>query len=101
VIGGLAVGAASIICPAYISEIAPARIRGRLASLQQLAIVLGLFFAFLSNYLLAHAAGAASASFWLGFRTWQWMFWIEIIPSVVFLLGLLFIPESPRFLVAP
>jgi len=100
VMGGLAVGAASIICPAYISEIAPARIRGRLASLQQLAIVLGLFFAFLSNYALARAAGMASASFWFGFKAWQWMFWIEIIPSVVFLVGLLFIPESPRFLVA-
>jgi SP family sugar:H+ symporter-like MFS transporter len=100
VMGGLAVGAASIICPAYISEIAPARIRGRLSSLQQLAIVLGLFFAFLSNYLIAGAAGGASGSFWLGFRAWQWMFWIEIIPSAVFLLGLLLIPESPRFLVA-
>jgi SP family sugar:H+ symporter-like MFS transporter len=100
VMGGLAVGAASIICPAYISEIAPARIRGRLASLQQLAIVLGLFLAFFSNYLLAGAAGGASASFWFGFKAWQWMFWIEIIPSVVFLLGLLLIPESPRFLVA-
>ena len=100
VMGGLAVGAASIICPAYISEIAPPSIRGRLASLQQLAIVLGLFFAFLSNYLIAGAAGAASAPFWFGFQAWQWMFWVEIVPSVVFLLGLLFIPESPRFLVA-
>jgi SP family sugar:H+ symporter-like MFS transporter len=100
VMGGLAVGAASIICPAYISEIAPARIRGRLASLQQLAIVLGLFFAFVSNYLIAGAAGGAGASFWLGFKAWQWMFWIEIIPSIIFLFGLLLIPESPRFLVA-
>jgi MFS transporter, SP family, sugar:H+ symporter len=100
VMGGLAVGAASIICPAYISEIAPPSIRGRLASLQQLAIVLGLFVAFLSNYLIAGAAGTASASFWFGFQAWQWMFWVEVIPSVVFLLGLLFIPESPRFLVA-
>jgi MFS transporter, SP family, sugar:H+ symporter len=100
VMGGLAVGAASIICPAYISEIAPPSIRGRLASLQQLAIVLGLFFAFLSNYLLAGSAGSASASFWFGFQAWQWMFWVEIVPSVVFLLGLLLIPESPRFLVA-
>jgi MFS transporter, SP family, sugar:H+ symporter len=100
VMGGLAVGAASIICPAYISEIAPPSIRGRLASLQQLAIVLGLFFAFLSNYVIAGAAGGASASFWFGFQAWQWMFWVEIVPSVVFLLGLLLIPESPRFLVA-
>lgn len=100
VMGGLAVGAASIICPAYISEIAPPSIRGRLASLQQLAIVLGLFFAFLSNYVIAGAAGGASAPFWFGFQAWQWMFWVEIVPSVVFLLGLLLIPESPRFLVA-
>ena len=100
VMGGLAVGAASIICPAYISEIAPPSIRGRLASLQQLAIVLGLFLAFVSNYLLAGAAGTAGASFWLGFQAWQWMFWVEIVPSAVFLLGLLLIPESPRFLVA-
>jgi SP family sugar:H+ symporter-like MFS transporter len=100
VIGGLAVGAASVVCPAYISEIAPSTVRGRLASLQQLAIVSGLFFAFLSNYLFAGAAGTASSSFWLGFQAWQWMFWVEVIPAVVFLLGLLLIPESPRFLVA-
>ena len=100
VLGGLAVGAASIVCPAYISEIAPAEIRGRLSSLQQLAIVLGLFFAFLSNYLLAGAAGAAHNAYWWGFQAWQWMFWAEIIPSVIFLIGLFFISESPRFLVA-
>jgi MFS transporter, SP family, sugar:H+ symporter len=100
VMGGLAVGAASIVCPAYISEIAPSAVRGRLASLQQLAIVLGLFFAFLSNYLFAGAAGTAGNSFWFGFQAWQWMFWAEIVPAAVFFLGLLFIPESPRYLVA-
>ena len=100
VMGGLAVGAASIVCPAYISEIAPSAVRGRLASLQQLAIVLGLFFAFLSNYLFAGAAGTAGNSFWFGFQAWQWMFWAEIIPAAVFFLGLLLIPESPRYLVA-
>ena len=100
VMGGLAVGAASIVCPAYISEIAPSAIRGRLSSLQQLAIVLGLFCAFLSNYLFAGAAGTAGNSFWWGFQAWQWMFWAETIPSVAFFLGLLFIPESPRYLVA-
>ena len=100
VMGGLAVGAASIVCPAYISEIAPSAIRGRLSSLQQLAIVLGLFFAFLSNYLFAGAAGTAGNTFWWSFQAWQWMFWAEIIPSVAFFLGLLFIPESPRYLVA-
>jgi MFS transporter, SP family, sugar:H+ symporter len=100
VMGGLAVGAASIVCPAYISEIAPSAVRGRLSSLQQLAIVLGLFFAFLSNYLFASAAGTAGSLFWFGFQAWQWMFWAEIIPAAVFFLGLLFIPESPRYLVA-
>src|SRR5438270_3381973 len=100
VMGGLAVGAASIVCPAYISEIAPSAVRGRLTSLQQLAIVLGLFFAFFSNYLLTSAAGRAGNLFWFGFQAWQWMFWAEIIPASVFFLGLLFIPESPRYLVA-
>ena len=99
-LAGLAIGAASVICPAYISEIAPAGIRGRLASLQQLAIVLGLFTAFLSNYVIAYAAGGASNPFWFGFEGWQWMFWAGMIPAMVFLLSLLLIPESPRYLVA-
>ncbi len=98
-LGGLAVGASSIISPAYISEIAPPKIRGQLISLQQLAIVLGLFFAFFSNYNLASAAGNASAELWWGFNAWQWMFWVELFPATVFFLCLLFIPESPRFLV--
>jgi SP family sugar:H+ symporter-like MFS transporter len=100
VLGGLAIGAASVICPAYISEIAPAAIRGRLSSLQQLAIVTGLFVAFLSNYLIARGAGGATGHFWLGFDGWQWMFWVGIVPAAVFLASLLFIPESPRYLVA-
>jgi MFS transporter, SP family, sugar:H+ symporter len=99
-IGGFAVGAASIISPAYISEIAPAAYRGRLTSLQQMAIVLGLFFAFLVNYLIAQAAGGASELFWWGFPAWRWMFWAELFPVGLFLVGLLFIPESPRYLVA-
>lgn len=100
VIGGFAVGAASVLCPAYISEIAPAAIRGRLSSLQQLAIVLGLFMAFLSNYLIANAAGGTSTVFWFGFQAWQWMFWMELIPALIFLVALFLIPESPRYLVA-
>ncbi len=99
-LGGFAVGASSIICPAYISEIAPPALRGRLATLQQMAIVLGLFFAFLVNYLLAYFAGGASEVFLFGFQTWQWMFWAELVPVSVFFIGLLFIPESPRYLVA-
>jgi SP family sugar:H+ symporter-like MFS transporter len=99
-IGGLAIGAASILSPAYIGEIAPANIRGRLISLQQLAIVVGLFCAFFSNYNLASAAGGASSEFWWGFSAWQWMFWVGLIPASIFFLCLLFIPESPRYLMA-
>lgn len=97
--GGLAIGAASVLAPMYISEVAPARLRGRLASLQQMAIVLGLFSAFLSNDLLAKVAGGASATFWFGAPAWRWMFWMEAIPSAAFLIGTLLIPESPRFLI--
>lgn len=99
VLGGFAVGAASVISPAYISEVAPARYRGRLATVQQIAIISGLFAAFLSNYLLARHAGASVEPLWWGFEAWRWMFWMEIFPAVVFFAALLAIPESPRFLV--
>ena len=100
VLGGFAVGAASVLAPAYIAEIAPPKIRGRLATLQQLMIVIGLFAAFLSNYWLAGLSGGASAEHWWGFQTYQWMFWVEILPASVFLVAIFFIPESPRYLVA-
>ncbi len=99
-LGGVGIGAASVLAPMYISEVAPAAIRGRLASLQQMAIVLGLFFAFLSNDVLAKIAGGARATLWLNFPAWRWMFWMEAVPAVAFLIGGLFIPESPRYLVA-
>jgi SP family sugar:H+ symporter-like MFS transporter len=98
-LGGLAIGGASVLAPMYISELAPARLRGRLASLQQMAIVLGLFGAFVSNDVIARIAGGAQGMFWLGAPAWRWMFWMEALPSAAFLLGILFIPESPRFLV--
>jgi SP family sugar:H+ symporter-like MFS transporter len=98
--GGLGIGAASVLAPAYIAEVAPAALRGRLATLQQLAIVLGLFAAFLSNYLIASVAGGAEAIFMLDFSAWRWMFWVELIPAVLFFVGVVFIPESPRYLVA-
>ena len=98
VLGGLAVGAASVMSPAYISEVSSARYRGRLATVQQIAIIGGLFAAFLSNYLLAKHAGASVNPLWMGFEAWRWMFWIEIAPAAVFLVALLFIPESPRYL---
>jgi MFS transporter, SP family, sugar:H+ symporter len=100
VIGGLAVGAASVMSPAYISEVSPARYRGRLATVQQIAIISGLFAAFLSNYVLARFASSSVSPLWLGFEAWRWMFWVEILPAALFLGALLFIPESPRYLVA-
>lgn len=100
ILGGLAVGGASIMAPAYISEIAPANIRGRLTSLQQLMIVIGLLAAFLSNYTIAGLAGGSTETLWAGFGAYQWMFWMEIIPASIFLFALFFIPESPRYLVA-
>ncbi|KAA0020672.1 sugar porter family MFS transporter [Salinicola corii] len=100
VLGGLAVGAASVMSPAYISEIAPSHLRGRLATIQQVAIIGGLFFSFLNNYILANVAGSSTATLWFGFEAWRCMFWMELIPAVIFLIALMFIPESPRFLVS-
>lgn len=99
VVGGFAVGAASVISPAYIAEVAPARYRGRLATIQQIAIISGLTAAFLSNYLLAATAGASTQPLWGGHAAWRWMFWMQAVPSLVFLGLLLTIPESPRYLV--
>ncbi len=99
VLGGLAVGAASVLAPAYISEVTPASYRGTLATVQQIAIIFGLFMAFFSNYLIANAAGSSMNELWLGFEAWRWMFWIEMLPATIFLVALFFIPESPRYLV--
>ena len=100
ILGGLAVGAASVMAPAYISEIAPAKYRGALATVQQIAIISGLFVSFLSNYLLAGISGSAENLLWWEYETWRWMFWMELIPAVIFFVSLFFIPQSPRFLVA-
>ena len=100
ILGGLAVGAASVLAPAYISEVTPARFRGRMSSIQQIAIISGLFFAFLSNYVIAGKAGGSTLEFAWGYQAWRWMFWVELVPAVTFFVALLFIPESPRFLVA-
>ena len=99
-LGGLGIGAASVLAPAYIAEVAPAALRGRLATLQQLAIVLGLFAAFLSNYVIATQAGSAEANLLFNLPAWRWMFWVELIPAILFIIGVIFIPESPRYLVA-
>jgi SP family sugar:H+ symporter-like MFS transporter len=99
VIGGVGVGVASVIAPAYIAEIAPARIRGRLGSLQQLAIVLGIFAALLIDYVFATAAGGSEKNFALGLEAWRWMFLAMVVPAVIYGVGAFFIPESPRYLV--
>jgi SP family sugar:H+ symporter-like MFS transporter len=98
-IGGLGVGAASVLAPAYISEVTPASIRGRLSSVQQVMIIIGLTGAFVANYALAATAGGSTAEFWMGYPAWRWMFWLQVIPAAIYLLALLTIPESPRFLV--
>lgn len=99
VLGGLGVGAASVIAPAYIAEISPAPIRGRMGSLQQLAIVIGIFVALLSDFALAAAAGGAAEELWFGLAAWRWMFIAEAIPAVAYGVLALTIPESPRFLI--
>ena len=100
VVGGIGVGMASVIAPAYIAEISPASIRGRLGSLQQLAIVTGIFVALLVDALLARAAGGAAEELALGLDAWRWMFLTLALPGLVYGVLSLTIPESPRYLVA-
>jgi MFS transporter, SP family, sugar:H+ symporter len=96
---GVAVGAASVLSPAYISEVTPARLRGRFSSLQQIMIIIGLLGAATSNWAFQNAAGS-SVSPIMGYPAWRWMFWAQALPAVLFLFTLLLIPESPRYLVA-
>nr|WP_216087044.1 sugar porter family MFS transporter [Stanieria cyanosphaera] len=100
ILGGIGVGAASVIAPAYIAEVSPAKYRGRLGSLQQLAIVVGIFIALLSNYVIALMAGSADNPWLFGLEAWRWMFWTEIPPAILYGVFALVIPESPRYLVA-
>ena len=100
IVGGMAVGAASVLSPAYISEVAPASIRGRMTTVQQIMIITGLTGAFLVNYFLAAAAGVSTANFWAGIEAWRWMYLMQAIPAAIFLIALFFIPESPRYLVS-
>ena len=100
IVGGLGVGAASVISPVYISEVTPAAVRGRLSSVQQVMIISGLTGAFVANFVLARYAGGSTADLWMGFPAWRWMFWLQAIPAAIYFLALLVIPESPRYLVA-
>ncbi len=99
VVGGLGIGIASVISPAYISEISPARIRGALTSIHQLAITIGIFAALLSDAVLADRAGSAEQDLWLGAAAWRWMFIIGVVPALVYAVLAALIPESPRYLV--
>ncbi|EIJ37470.1 MFS transporter, sugar porter family [Galbibacter orientalis DSM 19592] len=89
-IGGLGVGASTIAAPAYISEIAPPKSRGRLVSLYQFNIVFGILMAFLSNYLLKD----------VGSQPWRWMLGVEAIPAFLYMLFVVIIPKSPRWLIS-
>ncbi len=100
VIGGMGVGVASVIAPTYIAEVSPAHMRGRLGSMQQLAIVLGIFAALLSDAWLASTAGGASQTLWLGLAAWRWMFLVAVVPALIYGSLVLAVPESPRHLVA-
>ncbi len=100
ILAGVGIGIASVIAPAYIAEIAPAATRGRLGSLQQLAITLGIFAALLSDQVLQTVAGGASETLWFGLEAWRWMFIVAVIPAAVYGYLALRIPESPRYLIA-
>ncbi|RKQ35168.1 sugar porter family MFS transporter [Kocuria tytonis] len=100
VVGGIGVGVASVIAPAYIAEVSPAHLRGRLGSLQQMGIVLGIFLSLLVDALLANWAGGAANELWFGLAAWRWMFLIMALPAVLYGIGSFLIPESPRFLVS-
>ena len=89
-LGGLGVGASTIAAPAFVSEIAPADQRGKLVSLYQFNIVLGILIAFLSNYLLRNT----------GDEPWRWMVGIEAVPALLYIIFVFFIPRSPRWLVS-
>ncbi|MES2445525.1 MAG: sugar porter family MFS transporter [Pseudomonadota bacterium] len=100
IIGGMAVGAASVLSPAYISEVAPASIRGRMTTVQQVMIITGLTAAFLANYYVTSIAGVSTNKIWFDIEAWRWMYLLQAAPAAVFLVALFFIPESPRYLVS-
>jgi MFS transporter, SP family, sugar:H+ symporter len=97
---GIGIGVASVAAPAYIAEISPRHLRGRLGSLQQLAIVSGIFGSLAVNWLPFHIAGRSSGELWMGLAAWRWTFLGEMIPALVYGVLICTIPESPRYLVA-
>jgi MFS transporter, SP family, sugar:H+ symporter len=99
-VGGIGIGLSSVAAPAYIAEISPPRYRGRLGSLQQLAIVCGLFGAMAFTWLPFHLAGGSSRPLWLGLAAWRWTYLGELALALLYFLLLFTIAESPRYLVA-
>ena len=97
-IGGIGIGVASALSPMYIAEVSPKEIRGRMVSLNQMTIVLGILAAQVVNMLLARDTSAADSQAWNVEWGWRWMFWAETLPAALFLIMSLFIPESPVFL---
>ncbi|MDP3912596.1 MAG: sugar porter family MFS transporter [Bacteroidota bacterium] len=102
-VGGLGIGLASAISPMYIAEISPAKMRGRLVSINQLTIVIGILAAQIINFLIADKVSEGVSDLeivqsWNGQMGWRWMFWAETLPASAFFVLAFFIPESPRFL---
>ena len=97
-VGGMGIGVASALAPMYIAEVSPTEIRGRMVSLNQMTIVLGILGAQVVNMLLARDTSVAESQAWNVEWGWRWMFWAETVPAALFLVMSLFIPESPVFL---
>ena len=97
-VGGVGIGVASALAPMYIAEVSPAQIRGRMVSLNQMTIVLGILAAQVVNMLLARDTSVAESQAWNVAWGWRWMFWAETVPAALFLVMSFFIPESPVFL---
>ena len=97
-IGGMGIGVASALAPMYIAEVSPAEIRGRMVSLNQMTIVLGILSAQIVNMLLARDTSVAESQAWNVAWGWRWMFWAETLPAALFLVMSFFIPESPVYL---
>ena len=97
-VGGIGIGVASALSPMYIAEVSPAEIRGRMVSLNQMTIVLGILAAQIVNMLLARDTSIAECQTWNLAWGWRWMFWAETLPAALFLVMSFIIPESPVFL---
>ncbi len=97
-VGGMGIGVASALSPMYIAEVSPTEIRGRMVSLNQMTIVLGILAAQVVNMLLARDTSVAESQAWNVAWGWRWMFWAETLPAALFLMMSFFIPESPVYL---